>query len=481
MFFPINGFSFEGKNDSYYEYKDIYDKIYEEVHLPPLPGLSDSFEEFIWSSTSSSNLGVEHSKFYNQISSPSYEIENMIQDLTPTMYLEYLEGLCSFSPRQTGSDLCYQAGIYLYQEFEKLGIDVRFHNWTRSSSVHGSNIEATIPGVHPNSDEIYLICGHYDTVPPSPGADDDGSGVVAALSSAAVLSQYHFNHTLRFVVFPGEEQGLVGSGFYAREAYENNDNIMGILNADMIGYTRSEEGERKVIIFDNEDSKWLTDFSIDVCEIYNHFFNLEMVPGGYSGRSDHASFYPMGYHAIFFHEYEFNPNYHSRGDDIKTMNIHYATNVTKLMLATLAELSEPVGYQAPEKPEKPNGPHSGSPMNTYEYEFTTSDPDGDQLSYLVDWGDGTDSGWIGQIPSGEVSRISHSWDEEGDYEIKVKAQDSYHLESPWSESLSITMPKAKNALSLILSKILDRNSIVFTLLHLLSKKTEYMFQEIFLI
>lgn len=51
-------------------------------------------------------------------------------------------------------------------------------------------------------------------------------------------------------------------------------------------------------------------------------------------------FWSHGYDVIFYYEYHFNPNYHSNGDIIRIMNIDYATNVSKLMLDTLAELAE---------------------------------------------------------------------------------------------------------------------------------------------
>jgi len=45
--------------------------------------------------------------------------------------------------------------------------------------------------------------------------------------------------------------------------------------------------------------------------------------------------------------------------------------------------------QAPNKPNKPSGPTAGSPDTSYEYSFKATDPDGDQVSYYIDWGDGT--------------------------------------------------------------------------------------------
>ena len=62
------------------------------------------------------------------------------------------------------------------------------------------------------NDEIYVVCAHFDSVSGAPGADDDGSGVAAFLACAYLMSQYEFNHTIRFVGFSGEEQGLRRAG-----------------------------------------------------------------------------------------------------------------------------------------------------------------------------------------------------------------------------------------------------------------------------
>ncbi|MCD6108537.1 MAG: hypothetical protein J7J89_03585, partial [Thermoplasmata archaeon] len=57
-----------------------------------------------------------------------------------------------------------------------------------------------------------------------------------------------------------------------------------------------------------------------------------------------------------------------------------------------------------------------------------------------DWGDGTNSGWLGPYNSGETVEASHSWSEKGEYSIKVKAKDINGLESEWSDPLVISMP-----------------------------------------
>jgi len=96
---------------------------------------------------------------------------------------------------------------------------------------------------------------------------------------------------------------------------------------------------------------------------------------------------------------------------------------------------------APLKPSQPNGPSSGTAGETYIYSAVTSDPEGDDIYYLFDWGDGTDSGWIGPYSSSKECEIEHIWRSDGSYEVRVKAQDFHGVVSEWSDPLTVSMPK----------------------------------------
>ncbi len=97
----------------------------------------------------------------------------------------------------------------------------------------------------------------------------------------------------------------------------------------------------------------------------------------------------------------------------------------------------------PNKPNKISGVTSGKKGETYTYSTYSSDADGDDVFYWFDWGDGTNSGWIGPYISGDACDASHSWNKEGNYIIKVKVRDRCFTESDWT-SLKISMPKNKN-------------------------------------
>ena len=92
----------------------------------------------------------------------------------------------------------------------------------------------------------------------------------------------------------------------------------------------------------------------------------------------------------------------------------------------------------PESPEIA-GPAKGKINVSTTYTFMTTDPDGDQVSYFIDWGDNTTSGWIGPYSSGDSINQSHTWSVKGDYTIKAKARDIYGTEGDWG-TLTVTMP-----------------------------------------
>ena len=104
-------------------------------------------------------------------------------------------------------------------------------------------------------------------------------------------------------------------------------------------------------------------------------------------------------------------------------------------------ITEEKPNSAPNKPDTPYGQIGGDINVEYTYTSTTTDIDEDQIFYWFDWGDGTNSGWVGPYDSGITGNAKHKWTTEGTYNIRVKAKDTFDAESEWSDSLSVTMPR----------------------------------------
>jgi hypothetical protein len=100
-------------------------------------------------------------------------------------------------------------------------------------------------------------------------------------------------------------------------------------------------------------------------------------------------------------------------------------------------------------PETPTltGRQRGTNGTAYSYTFSTADPDGDDVEYYLNWGDdywfGGATGWMGPFESGEEVTLEKTWNEKGNYTVRVKAQDKYGAKSEWA-TLSVTMPVSYN-------------------------------------
>jgi len=122
----------------------------------------------------------------------------------------------------------------------------------------------------------------------------------------------------------------------------------------------------------------------------------------------------------------------------------------------------------PNKPVKPSGQVKGKVGTTYTYSSSTTDPDGDQIWYWFDWGDGTNSGWVGPYNSGVTASASHIWTTKGTYNIKVKAKDPSAAESAWSDPLSVSMPRYINK-NVMLQRFLEKFPNLFPILRQILK------------
>ncbi|HVQ00162.1 MAG TPA: C13 family peptidase [Candidatus Thermoplasmatota archaeon] len=106
---------------------------------------------------------------------------------------------------------------------------------------------------------------------------------------------------------------------------------------------------------------------------------------------------------------------------------------------TGSQLSLLVGSNPPEKPSTPVGKTTVCWDRMYNYTSSTSDPDGDQVYYLFNWGDGTNSGWLGPYSSGQTATGSHDWPTLGDFNLTVRARDSWGAMSPASDPLQVSV------------------------------------------
>ena len=226
------------------------------------------------------------------------------------------------------------------------------------------NVEATKKGAS-RADDIYILCGHYDAISEdpwnrAPGAEDNASGVAAVLEAATVLAGSRFDGTLKFLAFSGEEEGLLGSRAYAREAYRAEEEIRGVFNMDMVSYL--DEPVHDVEVRYNDFSRGLLAAYREAARLYVPACVIYPVTEG-RGGSDHEPFWEYGYPALLSIEYagkQFYPWYHTTEDLPGHLAPAFGADVTKVNVAAAATLagtrlgpgasSEIIVYPNPAKP-----------------------------------------------------------------------------------------------------------------------------------
>ena len=127
---------------------------------------------------------------------------------------------------------------------------------------------------------------------------------------------------------------------------------------------------------------------------------------------------------------------------------------------------------APETPTKPEGPTEGKVDSSYSYITLTTDVDGHTVRYGWDWdGDQNEDEWTDFYKPGQQVSSAHTWSDEGNYQIRVRAEDAFGEKSDWSEPLSVTMPKNKvniiyQLINQWINKMMERyhNQIILELL-----------------
>lgn len=304
-----------------------------------------------------------HNKLDNKVEQPATEqpaivwdpiVQTMIDQVNQDAVMDYDKQMAGEIPvwvdgawytiptRYTNSGTPIQkATHWVGQHMQNdLGLDVQYHVWNNDTN---PNVIGEIPGLT-NPDDIFMIGAHIDDVSGAPGADDNGSGSVATLIAADILSQYYWGCTLRFAFWTGEEQGLLGSSAYAEDARAAGENIIGYLNLDMIAWNT---------IGSTPDFNLTYSPSIPGSQAFAQLFSdavttygLDLVPHIgtlFSGSSDQASFWDYNYNSILVIEgngnSDFNPYYHSAQDTPANTDPVYFTNLTKAALATLVHNS----------------------------------------------------------------------------------------------------------------------------------------------
>ena len=291
-------------------------------------------------------------------------VSAMMAQVTQTNLEENLRGLTGLQPVSAGGSTTnirtrhQNSGVPLqratalaYERFTALGLQTSCQGWT-----NGGKVNRNVIGVRPGAtapSQIVVVCAHVDDMPATgdaPGADDNASGSVAVLAAAEILAARSFERTLRFVVFTGEEQGMLGSEAYARAAQAAGDDIVAVLNLDMLGWDGNGDNRLKLYVRPASDPGYAADRDIaatftNVVRTYGLRTGLDPeIAAEVSDWSDHYSFQSRGFPAICAIEEDvddFNPYYHTANDTLARLNLPYYVRFVKAVVGTSAHLAQP--------------------------------------------------------------------------------------------------------------------------------------------
>lgn len=206
---------------------------------------------------------------------------------------------------------------------------------------------------------ITLVCAHYDSVPSTPGADDDASGVAVLLACARALSGS--DAPVGFIAFNGEEDGMIGSADFVASLGDGARSIRGAHVLEMVGFAAHARGSQRapvrlplplpdvgdfIGLLGSAGGNALLDGvvrtaaravpDLRVVGLKTYLGVDRWLPVLH--RSDHSPFWGAGIPSVLWTDTaEFrNPNYHRATDVPETLDYAFMRRVAELVIASVA-------------------------------------------------------------------------------------------------------------------------------------------------
>jgi acetylornithine deacetylase/succinyl-diaminopimelate desuccinylase-like protein len=426
------------------------------------------------------------------------EIVRLVREIDARNIERTIRNLVSFGTRNTLSEQKNpQRGIgaardWLFDEFQKaaaqsggrMTVEKQTFEQPKAARVPLptmlTNVVATLRGTQPESEKrMYVVSGHYDSMCTSPtdaecdapGANDDASGTAAVLEMARVMARYKFDATIVFMAVAGEEQGLLGSTYYAERAKKDGLDIDAMFTNDIIGSslggngvhdphtvrvfsegvrsneTEAEATSRRSVGGENDSpSRQLARFIKEVGERHVPGMKVWLIyrRDRYGRGGDHQPFLERGYAAVRFTEP--NENYNHQHQNVRKENgvqygdlpefddFNYIADVARVNAASLATLA-----LAPARPK--NVLLTTGLANDTELKWDPN-AESDVAGYEIVWRDTTaalwtNSRWIGKVTSFTMKGMSKD-----NYFFGVRAVDKDGNRSP--ASYPRPAPRARN-------------------------------------
>lgn len=254
-----------------------------------------------------------------------------------------------------------RAARYIREVFVDAGLNVTEQTYDYCGQKVANLIAA--PRNAPMARTYYVVGAHYDTVPSTPGADDNASAIAVMLELARRLSKTAVSAPVRFVAFTLEEPPNFmtrhqGSRVFVKRCKEMNEHISAAIILEMVGYTSPRQdypfvlhwaGYPKHGKFIGIVGNWTSRrFGKAVVKGFRRNPNLPVetlfVPfNGWvlpsTRLSDHASFWDAGWPALMVTDTAFfrNPNYHLPSDTLETLDFGFMAQLVSSLEHAVSE------------------------------------------------------------------------------------------------------------------------------------------------
>jgi hypothetical protein len=240
------------------------------------------------------------------------------------------------------------AGVFLVEQMQKYGIKpAGIDGGYFQPFDAGRNILGVLPGTDPQvKHEVVLVCAHYDHVGYGNvsnsfgpigqihnGADDNASGTAGLLEVMQALTESGLRprRTLLFAFWDAEEDGLLGSEYWARHPTIPLDRIRVAVNVDMIGRLR----ERKLEVYGTRTAPGLREIAARA----NATGLLLDLTWDMEPNSDHYTFFARQIPAMMLHT-GLHDQYHRPSDDVETLNTDGITETSRYLLRLTLALAD---------------------------------------------------------------------------------------------------------------------------------------------
>jgi Zn-dependent M28 family amino/carboxypeptidase len=249
-----------------------------------------------------------------------------------------------------------QATEYIESVLTSYGYEV----WRQTYSCYSKSVSNLIVEKKGNDKEVLVIGAHYDTVPGTPGADDNASGLAGLLELARLHQRCANQKTLIFVAFANEEPPCfgsphMGSMVYAKHLRDQKTPVEVMISLEMIGYFSKETLQRYPlpgmalfypktgnyigVVGNFRSSKYVSLFKKGIRR-YSELDSRSLTAPEFFGGinlSDNYAFWHHGFRAIMITDTSFfrNRNYHLETDTIDTLHFERMAEVVRGLHLTL--------------------------------------------------------------------------------------------------------------------------------------------------